>query len=143
MNTKVIALLEEALRLLKQPEGPSARDIALAKIGTHVETAYLVVQIHSLELNGNRGGKIVYSHPGKEEKKEYWVTQDKFDISVWDELEGGKYYLVESHKFTKPSRVKDRWVWMQVAELDEDVAIKSPGYGKTIPSSIVQWSNEN
>ena len=149
MNTKVIALLEEALRLLKQPEGPSARDIALAKIGTHVETAYLVVQIHGKGLNQNgRGGTITYSHPRENfttpvEKKDYFVSADKLDITIWDEVDDNKFYLIESHKFTKPGRTKDRWVWMSVAELDEQVARKCPGYSKQIPKNIIQWSNEN
>lgn len=121
------------------------RSLALSKIGTDVDKMFMVVQIKDKQFNNKRTAAIItYVHPKDTDRplevKQYWVTKDKIDISIWDELEVGNCYLVETHKYQKTGRAKDRWVWLSSTELPRSVAVSAQPVGKLIPKAVAAWA---
>jgi hypothetical protein len=105
----------------------------IQNLGPALDTKRLYVKITSHKQNDDhkKGGIIWYTHPTARNKDaiDYWVTPNKFDYTLWDELQDNHYYFIKTQKHKIGRQVV--WIW---------VAYKEVGYFHTLPP-ISNWQD--
>lgn len=109
------------------------RETAWFALGEPLETKRLCVQIKNKVINPKHlGGIINYCHPQNETKIEYWVSPEKFEITLWDELLDGKTYFIRTEKHLTKHRPV--WIWVAYKQIDK--------YENGNVSTVCDWNDK-